>query len=327
MSRFDQKLAAGEGVVGTFSHLGGPAVAECLSLSGLDYVIIDTEHGPFPDESTGEMIRAIELHSAEAFVRVRDSSRAAVLHALDLGARGIIIPDVQSVEEARRLVEYAKYYPLGARGFAFSRSAKYGFLPELKQIGDYFTATNQRTILMPQCETAGALEHIEEIAALDGIDGIFVGPYDLSVALGAPGAVRHPAVCRGSRPGDCGLAGFRQTGVHLREHHAGSPGILRTRLSGRGHRYGYGLSGQGHSGHVAGVTLSGAPNSPVRKGRGRPDSSREPPRGPGPGTACLRAGACLKTALHRQPHPALPSPCDPAGLPGGGAISGGRIGI
>ena len=192
MSRFDQKLAAGEGVVGTFSHLGGPAVAECLSLSGLDYVIIDTEHGPFPDESTGEMIRAIELHSAEAFVRVRDSSRAAVLHALDLGARGIIIPDVQSVEEARRLVEYAKYYPLGARGFAFSRSAKYGFLPELKQIGYYFTATNQRTILMPQCETAGALEHIEEIAALDGIDGIFVGPYDLSVALGAPARFATP---------------------------------------------------------------------------------------------------------------------------------------
>ena len=76
MSRFDKKLAAGEGVVGTFSHLGGPAVAECLSLSGLDYVIIDTEHGPFLDESTGEMIRAIELHSAEAFVRVRDSSRS-----------------------------------------------------------------------------------------------------------------------------------------------------------------------------------------------------------------------------------------------------------
>ena len=192
MSRFDKKLAAGEGVVGTFSHLGGPAVAECLSLSGLDYVIIDTEHGPFLDESTGEMIRAIELHSAETFVRVRDSSRAAVLHALDLGARGIIVPDVQSVEEARRLVEYAKYYPLGARGFAFSRSAEYGFLPELKQIGDYFTATNQRTILMPQCETAGALEHIEEIAALDGIDGIFVGPYDLSVALGAPAQFATP---------------------------------------------------------------------------------------------------------------------------------------
>ena len=129
MSRFDKKLAAGEGVVGTFSHLGGPAVAECLSLSGLDYVIIDTEHGPFLDESTGEMIRAIELHSAEAFVRVRDSSRAAVLHALDLGARGIIVPDVQSVEEARSLVEYAKYYPLGARGFAFRGVRNTGSCP------------------------------------------------------------------------------------------------------------------------------------------------------------------------------------------------------
>ena len=249
-------------------------------------------------------------------MHVRDSSRAAVLHALDLGARGIIIPDVQSVEEARRLVEYAKYYPLGARGFAFSRSAKYGFLPELKQIGDYFTATNQRTILMPQCETAGALEHIEEIAALDGIDGIFVGPYDLSVALGAP--------ARFAEALDRVIAGFRQTGVHLREHHAGSPGILRTRLSGRGHRHGYGLSGQGHSGHVAGVTLSGAPKSPVRKGRGRPDSSREPPVA-GPGNGLPPRWSVPENDI--TPPPPLPFPCDPAGLPGGGAISGGRIGI
>ena len=201
-------------------------------------------------------------------MRVRDSSRAAVLHALDLGARGIIIPDVQSVEEARRLVEYAKYHPLGARGFAFSRSAKYGFLPELKQIGDYFTATNQRTILMPQCETAGALEHIEEIAALDGIDGIFVGPYDLSVALGAPARFATPRFAE---------ALDRQTGVHLREHHAGSPGILRTRLSGRGHRHGYGLSGQGHSGHVAG-----------RKGTLQKNAKVRPPRS---GNISIKSGA------------------------------------
>ena len=192
MSLFDRKLAAGQGVVGTFCHLGGPAVAECLSLSGLDYVVIDTEHGPFLEESTGEMIRAIQLHSAEAFVRVRDASRAAVLHALDLGARGVVVPDVHSVEEARKLVHHAKYFPLGARGFAFSRSAQYGFSPDLTPLGDYFEAVNRRTILMPQCETAGALEHIEEIAALDGIDGIFVGPYDLSVALGAPARFADP---------------------------------------------------------------------------------------------------------------------------------------
>ncbi len=192
MSAFDEKLKAGQGVVGTFCHLGGTIAAECLGLSGLDYVIIDTEHGPFTEESTGDMIRAMQLHGAEPFVRVRDSSRAAVLHALDLGARGIIIPDVQSADEARRLVQYAKYFPMGARGFAFSRSAEYGFSPALKNLGSYFDATNRHAILMPQCETAGALKDIEEIAAMEGIDGIFVGPYDLSVALGAPACFSTP---------------------------------------------------------------------------------------------------------------------------------------
>lgn len=192
MSAFDEKLKAGQGVVGTFCHLGGTIAAECLGLSGLDYVIIDTEHGPFTEESTGDMIRAMQLHGAEPFVRVRDSSRAAVLHALDLGARGIIIPDVQSADEARRLVQYAKYFPMGARGFAFSRSAEYGFSPALKNLGSYFDETNRHAILMPQCETAGALKDIEEIAAMEGIDGIFVGPYDLSVALGAPACFSTP---------------------------------------------------------------------------------------------------------------------------------------
>lgn len=192
MSSFDAKLAAGEGVVGTFCHLGSPAVAECLSLSGLDYVIIDTEHAPFTDESTAGMVRAMQLHEAEPFVRVRDSSRAAVLHALDLGARGVVVPDVQSAEEARRLVSYAKYFPQGSRGFAFARSAKYGLSPDLRDVGDYFRKANRHTLLMPQCETLGALEAIEDIAAIDGIDGIFVGPYDLSVALGAPAQFSTP---------------------------------------------------------------------------------------------------------------------------------------
>lgn len=192
MSAFQEKLRSGRGVVGTFCHLGGAAVAECLALSGLDYVIIDNEHGPFSEESTGEMIRALQLHGAEPFVRVRDSSRAALLRALDVGARGVVVPNVQGVEEARSLVEHAKFFPLGSRGFAFSRSAKYGFSPEMGDVNGYFRAANRDTLLMPQCETLGALENIEEIAAIEGIDGIFVGPYDLSVALGAPAGFATP---------------------------------------------------------------------------------------------------------------------------------------
>ena len=158
MSVFFEKLNEGRGVVGTFCHLGGAAVAECLALSGLDYVIIDNEHGPFSEESTGEMIRALQLHGTEPFVRVRDSSRAALLRALDVGARGIIVPNLQSVEETRALVEHAKFFPLGSRGFAFSRSANFGFSRELEGgVNEFFRATNRNTILMPQCETLGAL--------------------------------------------------------------------------------------------------------------------------------------------------------------------------
>lgn len=186
MKTLDKKLADGSGVIGTFCHLADAVAAECLSLSGLDYIIIDMEHSPVGYERAGEMIRAVQLYEAEPFVRTADSSRAALLHALDLGAKGLIIPDVRSVDEARHLVEFAKYFPLGSRGFAFSRSAEYGYSPELKNLGKYFADVNQKTLLMPQCETAGALENIREIAALDGIDGIFIGPYDLSVALGEP---------------------------------------------------------------------------------------------------------------------------------------------
>ena len=192
MSAFDEKLKSGQGVTGTFCHLGGTAVAECLSLSGLDYVIIDTEHAAFSEEHCADMIRAIQLHGAEAFVRVRDSSRAAILHALDSGARGIIVPDVHSLEEAEALLRYANYFPCGVRGVAFSRSAKYGFAQEMNDLGTFFEETNRRVLLMPQCETLGALQNIETLAAMEGIDGIFVGPYDLSVALGFPAKFSAP---------------------------------------------------------------------------------------------------------------------------------------
>lgn len=95
------------------------------------------------------------------------------------------MPDVQTVDEVRKLVEYAKYYPLGRRGFAPTLSGGYGFDPECADTQQYFDHCNRQTMLIPQCETLGALEHIEEITAMEGVDGIFVGPYDLSVALGS----------------------------------------------------------------------------------------------------------------------------------------------
>lgn len=190
MNELEKKIREGKKVTGTFCHIGGSNVAEILSLSGLDCFVADTEHGPFTEETVADMIRAAALHGGSVLVRPRDGSRAAVLRMLDIGASGLIVPDIHSVEEVRQLVEYSKYYPVGRRGFAFARCAGYGADPRLKSVQEYFDSTNQEAWLIPQCETAGALEHIEEIAAIDGVDGIFVGPYDLSVALGKPAQLK-----------------------------------------------------------------------------------------------------------------------------------------
>ncbi len=182
-----EKIEQGKKTVGTFLEIGNGSSAEALAMSKLDYFIIDTEHGPFDVESSTEMIRAAQMHGTTPLVRVKDSSRPSILKMLDVGAEGLIIPQVHSIEEIRKIVEYGKYFPLGQRGVAFARGCGFGYADQCKgDINDYFAFCNKETLLIPQCETLGCLENIEEIAKVDGIDGIFVGPYDLSVAMGIP---------------------------------------------------------------------------------------------------------------------------------------------
>ena len=181
--------AQGRPALGTFYELGGIAAAECLGIAGLDFMIVDTEHGPYDVESA---LTAASRRDCAPLVRVKDVTRPSVLKMLDVGAKGLIVPDVRSAEEVRRLVEYAKYYPLGRRGFAPTLASGYGFDREAADVESYFALCNRETLLIPQCETAEALEHIEEIAAMEGVDGIFVGPYDLSVALGKPARMDNP---------------------------------------------------------------------------------------------------------------------------------------
>ena len=170
--------------VGTFAHLGGGTAMECLALAGFDYVIADAEHGPFSVESMQEMVRALQIHGCKAFVRVSASDRPSLMRMLDIGADALIIPNVQSVEETQKIVEYTKFFPMGRRGFAFSRCCGYGQDRDLQSLDEYFAKANSEKWIIPQCETLGALEDIEKIVALEGVDGIFLGPYDLSSALG-----------------------------------------------------------------------------------------------------------------------------------------------
>ena len=187
-----QRAGEGKPSLGTFYEMGGTMAAECVGIGGMDFLIVDTEHGPFEAETALSAILAAERRGCVPFVRARDLSRPATLKLLDVGAMGVIVPDVRTVEEVKKLVEYAKYYPLGRRGFAPTLASGYGFDREAADVESYFALCNRETLLIPQCETAEALEHIEEIAAMEGVDGIFVGPYDLSVALGKPARMDNP---------------------------------------------------------------------------------------------------------------------------------------
>lgn len=187
-----QNVSKGKHAIGTFFELGGNIAAQCLGISGLDFFVIDTEHGPSDVESALIAVTAAERRGVTPFVRIKDASRASVLKMLDIGAMGLIVPCIETVQEVEQLVECAKYAPLGRRGFAPTLSNGYCFENFAQNMEEYFLVANRETLLIPQCETAGCLEHIETIAAMEGVDGIFIGPYDLSIALGVPGKMDNP---------------------------------------------------------------------------------------------------------------------------------------
>lgn len=183
---FLEKLQSGEHAVGTFFHSGSGLVMEAIGLSGMDFVIIDKEHSPIGVETTLDMIRAAECHDLTPFVRIKDISRPSVLKLLDIGAKGLIVPAVEGFADVKKIVEFGKYPPIGNRGMAMGRGVDFGIGTD-PDIQKHWNNVNRDALLIPMCETRGCLEQIEEIAALDGVDGIFVGPCDLSIALGKPG--------------------------------------------------------------------------------------------------------------------------------------------
>ena len=187
MNRIREKFLNHELSVGTFTQLSSTVAVECLGRTGLDYVLIDTEHSAVGIEFLSSAITAADAAGIVPLVRINDITRSKVLQPLDYGAQGLIVPAVETVDQVRRLVEYAKFPPVGNRGFCHTRDGGYGY-DEISMQGTeaYFAHANRETLLIPQCETVGCLEHIEEITAMDGVDGIFVGPFDLSIALGRP---------------------------------------------------------------------------------------------------------------------------------------------
>lgn len=182
-------IASGEAAIGGFLPLPSPDIVEMMGYAGLDFVIIDTEHGPADNETLAQMIRAAEVADITPLVRVRwFADPSLILRALDLGAQGVQVPMIESAELAQNVVAVSRYHPQGRRGLAGVRASRYGAIP----LPEYVRAANEEVMVICQIETARGVANAAEIAAVPGVDLVFVGPVDLSQSLGHPGERQHP---------------------------------------------------------------------------------------------------------------------------------------
>jgi 4-hydroxy-2-oxoheptanedioate aldolase len=185
---FRHRVLDQEILSGTFLGIGSSVTAEIAALSGFDWLLIDTEHGIGEHELLVPQLQAIAHTGVEPIVRIAFNDLVRIKRVLDLGARGIMVPWVKNAEEAREAVSALRYPPAGIRGAArITRATGYG-----NQFGDYFESANSELVTVIQIECREAIEAVEEIAAIDGVDVLFIGPLDLSISLGIPQQFDHP---------------------------------------------------------------------------------------------------------------------------------------
>lgn len=194
MSEFRQKCIGKKSLVGSFAAIPHAVAVEVMAPSGLDFLCIDWEHAQISRDMIENMVRAADVHRVPAMVRVPGHQPEAIAAALDSGAQGVLVPRISTAAQAEAAVKASRYPPQGERGVGPGRAAGYGY-----RIPEYLAQANARTVVAVQVETAEGLANIEAIAAMDGVDVIFVGPGDLSVsidAIGAKGADKLNAAIR-----------------------------------------------------------------------------------------------------------------------------------
>lgn len=186
---FRRRLLAGETLIGSWCALASPISTEILGLAGFDWLVLDGEHAPNDITTFVPQLMALEGSHSAPVVRPPCNEPVIIKRLLDIGFNNFLVPFVETEEEARRAVASTRYPPAGIRGVSVShRSNMYGTLP------DYNQSINDNITVLVQIETRQAVDHIDAIAAVDGVDGIFVGPGDLSAALGYLGQPAHPEV-------------------------------------------------------------------------------------------------------------------------------------
>ena len=180
---FPERIRACEPLLGCFLTWPTAGVAELLAIAGFDFLVLDAEHGFFSIESIEAMVIAADGAGIPAIVRVPSCAAAEVGRSLDAGAAGILFPRGDGCAAVKGAIESAKFPPEGRRGLGGVRANRYGSVP----LDRFVKESNARTVMVAQIETAGALAQLPDIAALPGLDVLYVGPNDLTQALGVPG--------------------------------------------------------------------------------------------------------------------------------------------
>lgn len=175
--------------LGTWIQVGHPAIAEVLAGLGFDWICADAEHTDIGPGEFAAIARGLHGRGPVPLVRVRENDTLAIRQMLDMGAQGVIVPLVNSPAEAEAAVRAAKYPPRGVRGFAFHRGNQWG-----ADFAGYAAHANDDVAVVVMVESRAAVESIDAILAVDGVDGVFIGPYDLSGSYGIPGRTADPVI-------------------------------------------------------------------------------------------------------------------------------------
>jgi 4-hydroxy-2-oxoheptanedioate aldolase len=186
---FKRALAAGKAQIGLWSSLSSNYSVEVIAGAGFDWILLDSEHSPNDLENLLTQLQAAAPYPTHPVVRVPWNDMVTIKRVLDIGAQSLLIPYVQNAEEARNAVAHTRYPPAGVRGVAgTTRATRFG------RVKDYARRAHEEICVLVQVETQQALGNIEAISAIDGVDGIFIGPADLHASLGYPGEIANPKV-------------------------------------------------------------------------------------------------------------------------------------
>lgn len=187
-----EKLKNNELTLGSWVTIGHPSVIDIMASAGFEWLVIDMEHTSINLETAHNLIATIQANNMKALVRVSKNEEVIIKRILDMGADGIVVPMIKNKDEAQEAINYAKYPPVGKRGVGLFRAQKYGLGFE-----EYKNWVNDELVIIAQIEHYEAVENIEDIITTEGIDGVIIGPYDLSGSLGYPGEYHRADVKEG----------------------------------------------------------------------------------------------------------------------------------